>query len=404
MALPLPFALGTSMTIAATTDLTTAARQRWDALVVGAGPAGATAARQLARRGAAVLLIDRAAFPRYKVCGCCLNVRALATLARLGLAQRLADAGAVPLAQVCLAGRGCRAVVPLPGGVALSRETFDAALVEAAIEAGAAFLPETRARLSDVAPTARAVSLRQGGHGEQVKAGVVLAADGLAGTLLAGKPGLQRRATPASRIGAGVIAGDAPALYQPGTIYMACGTDGYVGLVRLEDGRLDVAAAFDTPAVRLCGPGRVAAAVLDEVGWPVPPGLRGLPWRGTPALTRPAGRRAAERVLALGDAAGYVEPFTGEGMAWALAAGVAVAPLAERAASRWTPSLAGEWSAIFRQVVARRQVLCRVVATVLRRPRLTRAVIGVLSAWPALSGPLVRHLNTPAIREKGGRP
>jgi flavin-dependent dehydrogenase len=393
------------MTIAATTFLAAAARHRWDAVVVGAGPAGATAARELARRGLGVLLVDRAAFPRYKVCGCCLNVRALATLARLGLASRLVPAGAVPLACARLAGRGCQATVPLPGGMALSREAFDATLVAAAIEAGAAFLPETRATLSDLAPTARAVFLHQDGHTDQVPAGVVLAADGLAGTLLAGEPGFRRIATRAARIGAGVLAADAPACYQPGTIYLACGTDGYVGLVRVEDGRLDLAAAFDAAAVRRCGrPGRVAAAVLDEVGWPAPSQLPDLPWRGTPTLTRRAERPAAERVLVLGDAAGYVEPFTGEGMAWALTAGVAVAPLAERAAQQWTPSLADEWSRVFRRVVARRQVLCRIVAAVLRRPVLVRAIIRTLAVLPTLSAPVVRHLNAPGMGEKVRRP
>jgi flavin-dependent dehydrogenase len=52
-----------------------AAGRLWDVVVVGAGPAGAMAARELARRGAGVLLVDRAQFPRYKVCGGCLNPR-----------------------------------------------------------------------------------------------------------------------------------------------------------------------------------------------------------------------------------------------------------------------------------------------------------------------------------------
>src|SRR5262249_26661731 len=69
--------------VSATLTLEEAARRSWHALVVGAGPAGATAARELARRGLDVLLVDRAAFPRWKVCGCCLNGNALATLAHV---------------------------------------------------------------------------------------------------------------------------------------------------------------------------------------------------------------------------------------------------------------------------------------------------------------------------------
>ncbi len=103
---------------------------------------------------------------------------------------------------------------------------------------------------------------------------------------------------------------------------MACGRRGYLGLVRLEDGRLNLAAALDPCWMRVCGgPGPAAARLLAEVGWPPVPNLAEQNWRGTPALTRQARRRAAERLFLIGDAAGYIEPFTGEGMAWALAAG-----------------------------------------------------------------------------------
>ena len=66
------------MTVPATITAAAAAGRVWDVLVIGAGPAGAVAAREVARRGARVLLADRSAFPRGKVCGCCLNGSALA--------------------------------------------------------------------------------------------------------------------------------------------------------------------------------------------------------------------------------------------------------------------------------------------------------------------------------------
>src|SRR5262249_60136413 len=75
----------TPVNLTASLTLEDAARRPWHALVVGAGPAGATAARELARRDLDVLLVDRATFPRWKVCGCCLNGNALATLERIGL-------------------------------------------------------------------------------------------------------------------------------------------------------------------------------------------------------------------------------------------------------------------------------------------------------------------------------
>src|SRR5690349_2335568 len=115
------------MTIAATTSLREAARRVWDAVVVGAGPAGSMAAREVARRGLTVLLVDRALFPRWKVCGCCLNAHALATLQDAGLRELIVDSGGVSLREIRLAAAGRDAHVSLCGGVSLSRETFDAA-------------------------------------------------------------------------------------------------------------------------------------------------------------------------------------------------------------------------------------------------------------------------------------
>jgi flavin-dependent dehydrogenase len=236
--------------------------------------------------------------------------------------------------------------------------------------------------------------LHQGPAAVSVRARCVLAADGLGGKLL-GRAGVSAApAVPGSRIGAGAVVPQAPAFYRPGTVYMSCGAHGYVGLVRLEDGRLDVAAALDAAWVRQCGgPAPVAAAALAEAGWPAIATLAEVPWRGTAALTRTPTRRAAERLFVIGDAAGYVEPFTGEGMAWALAAGLAVAPLAERAACRWSPELAAAWAEAYRRVVSRRQYACRAAAFVLRHPVLARALVRLLARVPSLAAPFVHHLN-----------
>ena len=110
---------------------------------------------------------------------------------------------------------------------------------------------------------------------------------------------------------------------------------------------------------------------------------------------------SAERVLVLGDAAGYVEPFTGEGIAWALASAVAVAPLADRAVSRWDDSLGREWGARHRQIVTGRQRMCRLVARILRHPRLAHCAIQLLGWWPRLAAPFVHRLNAVDAHAKG---
>ena len=203
-----------------------------------------------------------------------------------------------------------------------------------------------------------------------------------------------------SRIGAGttVPAGAVPPFFANGTIFMATGRGGYVGLVRVEDGRLDVAAAFDVAFVKAHGgPGPAAEAVLGEVGWPRVPGLAELPWKGTPALTRRAKALGGARWFAVGDAAGYVEPFTGEGMAWAVMSAAALAPIAARAVHRWDDSLVREWEAAHRRAIGTRQRACRVVSRVLRSPALTTLAVRALSAFPVLSRPVVARLNRPSL-------
>jgi flavin-dependent dehydrogenase len=371
-----------------------AAQRNWDAVVVGAGPAGTVSARQLALAGAEVLLVDKAPLGRWKVCGCCLNGAAIQTLNSISLNYILEQSGAVPLAAIRVAARSCQATLGL-SGASLSREAFDAALVGAAVAAGATFLPQTQATLGETSSEYREVVLVCDHKRTLVNARVVLAADGLGGNLLA--HGAQHRAVVRSnsRMGAGMIADTMPSFVEPGTIYMACAKSGYVGLVRLEDGRVNVAAALDIEQVRAAGsPGPLAAQILEEVGWHVGNAIAGGNWRGTPALTRRAEQLACERVLVLGDAAGYVEPFTGEGMAWALASAVAVTPLALEASRRWSPQVAYDWEQLYRGTIACRQFTCRQVAWGLRHPLLTRMAIKLVDRHPRLAGPVIRRLNT----------
>ena len=374
----------------------------YDAVVIGAGPAGAVAARELARRGASVLLADRATFPRPKVCGCCLNGAAVAALEAVGLGHVLDACGAVPLRGVRLAAGRASAGVRLTAGVALSRDALDVALIREAEAAGVAVRQGTAARLVDEASARdegfRRVRLTAGDVTGFVHGRVVVLASGLAGTGGEGRP------TAGSRLGAGVVVppAAAPACFAAGTVYMATGRGGYVGLVRLEDDRLDLGGAFDPDFVKRCGGlGPAAEAVLGSTGWPAIPDLARLAWKGTPALTRRPATVAARRVFAVGDAAGYVEPFTGEGMAWALASAAALGPMARRAVAGWDDAFVGEWERTHARVVGRRQGVCRAAARTLRSPALTRLAVRALAAFPFLSRPVVAALNRPPVSPHG---
>ena len=92
----------------------------WDVVVVGAGLAGAMVALELGRRGCQVLLLERQRFPRWKVCGACLNEAALGALAHAGLDGLVARACAPRLSELRMTGWGRTAHVALRESVALS--------------------------------------------------------------------------------------------------------------------------------------------------------------------------------------------------------------------------------------------------------------------------------------------
>jgi flavin-dependent dehydrogenase len=378
------------MRIAATLSAADAAHDLWDVAVVGAGPAGAICAQELARQGVRVLLVDRSEFPRSKVCGGCLSQRGLGVLKRIGLGELPARLGAIDLTEVKLFAGGHCAVVDWRAGVALSRESLDAELVTSAISDGACFLPGTTARLQPAEGDFRELLLGQAENSFAVRARVVIAADGLGGSLTAHSGDPAATIASGSRIGAGCTFESAEAAISEGTVFMSCGRAGYVGLVRLEDGRLNCAAALDRDAVqRLGGPANAAAMVIQEAGLRVPDGLVAATWRGTPGLTRRR-RVWGERLLMIGDSAGYREPFTGEGMGWAMESALAATPLVVQAIREWTPRIGETWSRAHQRVI--RDRLLRSFAFVLRRPRLARAVVAAAARCPRVVRPAVHLL------------
>ncbi len=366
----------------------------WDAIVVGAGPAGALASHQLAVGGARVLLVDKKRFPRPKVCGACLSGQALAALRSAGLGSLVARGNGIGLDELQVRFRGRTARLSLSGGAALSRAALDAALVAAATSRGAQFLQETVASVADVEQGLRHVRLVQGGHGVEARAHTVLVAAGLGGYDPSRDSSGTTRIMRGSRVGAGCRVDRVPDCYGIGTVFMAVGGEGYVGMVRMEDGSLNVAAAFEPPILhRLGTPASAAIEILAEAGFAPIAELEGARWQGTPPLTRQTRPVAGDRLFLLGDAAGYVEPFTGEGIAWALESARAVAPLALRAIERWDPRLGREWSQLHSRLIGRRQRLCRAMAVVLRRPWLVHLGFVLHARLPFAVGPVLNYWN-----------
>lgn len=366
----------------------------WDVAVVGAGPGGALVARELARFGASVLLLERSGWPRWKVCGSCLGPAARAVLQAVGLGDLPGRGGAVALREVVLHHAGCRAPLPLEGWSAWSRGALDTALVEAGQASGVAFRAGAHARLGSLRGERRELLVRRSRRRERVAASVVVDATGLGGLVEPSGPPKARVRSDA-RIGLGAIfAEESPgaSAVPRGSLRMAVSEEGYVGLVRLEDGTLCAAAAVDPDGLGDGGPRGRVEGILEEAGLaPLGAPLRG--WRGTRPLTWTPERATASRLFRLGDAAGYVEPFTGEGIGWALEAAVRLAPLVVRALEEgWDAGHAAAWEGYRRGAAERSRRTCRILARVLRRPLLVGAGVSAISAFPALALPVMRRI------------
>ena len=372
-----------------------ARRHSWDIVVVGAGVSGSIAAREAVRRGSRVLLVEKSQFPRRKVCGCFLNANALAVLSQLGLTSVLVDSAAASVRGVFLSAGRRQAYLPLPAGAAVSRARLDAELAREAAAAGAAVLFRTEAHLIGVEAEHCRLRLTQGDASVEIAARIVVAADGLSGRLARETRDCVQSIDPRSRIGVSAALARVPEGYQPGTIQMVVGREGYIGALQVEDGHLEIAAALDPAAIKRCGPGEVVRRILQHSPLPRLEGVSELDWQGTTPLSRHTSPPAGRRVFFVGDAAGYIEPFTGEGMAWAIASGAAVADLAHRAAQRYTDDLPRRWIAMRGRLLGGRMRLCRLVTQSLRYQRLTECSVAVLGCVPCLATPVILWLNRP---------
>ena len=366
-------------------QLSTACETEWDVVVVGAGVAGAYVAAHLAHFGARTLLVERDQFPRDKVCGCCLNDRAIAALVESPLeGERQLVRAAQPLAGMRLGAGGRTAELRFSAGMALSRHLLDAGLVKVAAEAGVKVMHGVQARWQEENASWAVLKLQDQLGEVEVRARLIVAADGLSSQLLAGATGETPTIKQGSLIGAGVVlAGKGIESFEPGLIHMACGFGGYVGLVRLEDGRLDLAMACEADAVKQAGGlGALAGKLLREAGWPEPEGMLDARWRGTPRLTRNPVKKGTPRLASVGDAGGYIEPFTGEGMGWALAGAHAQLPgLIARAL--------GKDGVIYKHSgIGLRGMACRASAALLRHPRLVGWTVDWLRFAPWSAKPV----------------
>ena len=370
-----------------------------DVAVAGGGPAGSTCALLLARAGLAVTLVERATFPRRKVCGEFLNTGAVEVLDRIGVLNDVrAQAYAV---------RGVRLVPPnapaveLPfsdGALSCERETLDAILLRAAVFAGVTVV---QGRVEDVLrDRGRIDGLRvrnENGSVYEVRARFTVGADGC-GSVVAQRSGLTRHTWRAPKFAVGghyTGFGD-----LGGFIEMYVGSGAYFALNPLSRDLTNVMVVVPKAALT-----RWSRFVDDGVAGKAAELARG---HRSFAQAHRVGARVAigplahavrapvsDGVVLIGDAAGFLNPFTGQGVFLALSTAEAAAKAivaGARVRSGEARALAAYASARNADFAARKRLSAAVgwlidVAPLARRaasrlgrsPKLTRTLVDALA-------------------------
>ena len=351
-----------------------------DAIIIGAGVAGAAAAAALAAQvpRARIVLVERASWPRYKVCGCCLNPAGVQLLQELGVAQRI-RAAAEAIDSVEIRVGAARLALDHRGGLAIGRSQMDQLLVQHAMDRGVYFSPETQASVVELGPERGHVRLTRDGKVVLVAPRMVIVADGLGGSALRELPRLRPVIAGSSWLGIGSVLDGTPLAQhvRQGQIAMHSARGGYAGLVRLADGKIALAAAIAPARLKRAGtPARAIREIFEscELAMEFPSDVD---FRGTPLLTRHRTSLGCAGMLVIGDAAGYVEPFTGEGMTWALASAQRVAGLVTQVLRNESTSqeAAKDWETWHGQHIGSRQRTCRSVRILMHTPGLAGAVV-----------------------------
>jgi len=372
-------------------------RQIWDAIVIGAGPAGALTAFEMAKKSYAVLLIDKSQFPRFKVCGSCLNQDALYCLSKAGLDDLPSLKEAAIVNGLTIYRSGLRAKIELPSGLAVLRSLFDRDLAVKAQAAGATFLTSRQAivhSLGEGTHTEFASVLVEGEDGwQEMKCKAVVVADGLNGTSLKSFKHLAPIVSENSKVGLGVVLASNGRNFDrfgSNRIHMFSNDRGYLGIVRLADGSLDLACALDKDL--LSGgksPNQLAFDLISANQVRPPDGLFEARFQGTDRLSRRRPKVAEERLFILGDASAYTEPFTGQGIAWALNSALLAANqinLAIGATNRATLIQAkNNWQNLTDRKLRPRQTTSRLVARALSARPVSDTLLKVLVRYPSLS-------------------
>lgn len=379
----------------------TAARPvRIPVLVVGAGPAGCALGVLLTERGVPCVVLDRATFPRPKPCGELLNPGAVCALARLGFLDAVLTHRPAQIRQWSLRAGGERPAIGSyapdgPWGLGIARNVLDATLVNVARARGLAIHEKTTVRKVRRLGEEWLVDVQMArGESAQWRAHTLVGADGLR-SVVARQTGMARRTPAPNKLSLTChVRGTGPDR-DTGYLVRRRGRTLGVAPIGASQPLWNVTVVVDAPAY-----GDAAARDRMQLFWSVVQEAS-LPWRNGPTAVAgpwtsggfrfPVPRPVTTAALLVGDAAGYFDPFTGQGIHQALRSAELAAPIIERAfRERHAARRLLEYRAVLRRQRLGSAVFQRGVEFVLSRDGLRESVIDALSVAPRYADALVQ--------------
>jgi len=369
--------------------------KEWAAVIVGGGPAGAAMAIRLARLGHEVLLLDRDEFPRPKPCGECLSPAAVRELDDLGLLPLVLALPHQRLAGWKISapsGRGFDGSFPSPHfGVAVQRSLLDHLLLREASRAGVQVC--CGERVADLLwAGSRVVGVRTGTDeaGQEIHARLVVGADGLRSVVVR-RLGLIRRQPRLKKLALTAhVRGDGAPL-ERGELHVL--PDGCIGIASVGGGLSNLTVVLSS--------GQFAAEVaggrdefFDQIlaGHPRFASLqRQDDVLATGPFDWPVRSAVADGAILIGDAAGYYDPFTGQGVFRALRGAAIAAKHVDPALNAGYPAMAdlAGYERERRRAFAAGERLQHLIEAVVARERVIDFAAGRLRAAPALADALV---------------
>jgi menaquinone-9 beta-reductase len=370
-----------------------------DVAIAGAGPAGALAATILATAGLRVSIFDRARFPRHKLCGDTLNPGALAVIRRHADVTSLIE-GSDPIDGMLLTGPdGVRVRGEYGGGVAgrsITRKVLDQWLIDRAVESGATLHEGVVIR--DVATAEGRVAgvITNGRDGRSLMhpARMVIAADGRRSAIAIGR-GLARQPARPRRWAIGAYFSDVAGVTRLGEMHVRRGH--YIGVAPVPGGLINTCLVLphDSGDLPLCRP----ADVLDRY-LKADPELSAR-FANARAVAKPtmlgpmavdASAAGQPGLLLAGDAAGFIDPMTGDGLRFALMGGELAAAIVKEALEGTLPI-----DRAHRELAARRRAAFqskwrfnRALRALVSSPASVSAAAVTARVWPSLFGRMIR--------------